>query len=167
MGGWFRSRVGIAIIGAILIGGIAAAIGVSTLTLRSPVLDGVFANSGSSATATAESTETPEATATPEVTATATPQPTATTAPRPTATPLGPGSRLSGTVLSTNSSTNSMRISRNGVRYTIFVNGATYSGGTATKLSDIQSGWQATITIGAVIGPNTYQASNVAASPDN
>ena len=160
MGRWFRSRVGVAIIGAILIGGVAAAIGASTLTLRSSMLDGALANSGSPATATARST------ATPEPTATATPQPTATNAPRPTAT-IGVGSLLRGTVLGA-PGTSSFVMSRNGVHYTILVDGTTtYVGGTATKLSDIQSGWRATIRVGAVDGTNTYQASNVAASPDN
>jgi len=164
MGGWFRSRVGIAIIGAILIGGIAAAIGVSTLTLRSSALDGALATSGASATATAESTETPEATATAE--ATATPQPTATTAPRPTPT-IGVGSTLRGTVVGTPGAS-SFVISRNGVHYTIQVDGnTTYVGGAATQYSSILNGWRATVKIGAVVGTNTYLARNVAASPDN
>jgi len=165
MGAWFRSRVGLALIGAIVIGCIAAVVGASTLAINSSLLDGALANGGSSATATAQSTETPVATVTPE--ATTTPRPTATTAPRPTATPLGVGSTLHGTV-SGAPGTSSFVMSRNGVHYTIQVTGTTtYVGGVATKLSDIQSGWRATIRVGAVEGTNTYQASNVAASPDN
>jgi hypothetical protein len=167
MGGWFRSRVGVAIIGAILIGGIAAAIGVSTLTLRSPVLDGAFANSGSSATATAESTETPEATAAPE--ATATPQPTATATPRivPTATPLGIGSFFRGTVVGAPGAS-SFVMSRNGVHYTIQVDGTTTYTGAATQLSGLQNGYRVTIRIIAVYGSTSYLASSVSSSlPDN
>jgi len=167
MGGWFRSRVGVAIIGAILIGGIAAAIGVSTLTLRSPVLDGAFANSGSSATATAESTETPEATATAE--ATATPQPTATATPRivPTPTILSVGSTLRGSV-SGAPGADRFTVSRNGVHYTILVDGNTQFTGAARQLSGLQSGYHVTVTISAVYGSNSYQASSVLSSlPDN
>lgn len=164
MGAWFRSRVGLALIGAIVIGCIAAVVGASTLAINSSLLDGALANGGSSATATAQSTEPSAATVTPE--ATATPQPTATTAPRPTATPLGVGSLLHGAVLSTNVGANSMRISRNGVHYTILVNGAVFSGAT-TQFSGIQNGWRVTVTISAVYGSNTYQASTVVSTIDN
>ena len=167
MGAWFRSRVGLALIGAIIIGCIAAVAGASTLALRSSPLDGALAQGSTSATATAESAETPEATATPEATVTTTAQPTATTTPRvvPTSTPLGVGSTLRGTVVGTPGA-NSLTLSRNGVHYLIQVDGNTqYIGGTATKLSDIQNGWRATVDIGAFIGSNTYLASNVAASP--
>src|SRR5689334_22445703 len=131
MGAWIRSRVGVAIIGAILIGGLAAAVGASTLTLRSSSLDGALADSGSPATATSQSTVTPEPAAT------STPQPTATTAPRPTATPLGVGGLLRGTVLSTNPGANSFIMSRNGVHYTIQVDETTTYSGAATQLSGL------------------------------
>lgn len=166
MGSWFRSRVGVAIIGAILIGGIAAAIGASTLTLRSPVLDGAFANSGSSATATAESTETPGATATAE--ATATPQPTATATPRivPTPTPLSVGSTLRGSVFGAPGA-DRFTVSRNGVHYTILVDETTQFTGAATQLSGLRSGYHVTVTISAVYGSKSYQASAVASVIDH
>ncbi len=165
MGSWFRSRVGLALLGAIIVGCMAAAIGAGTLSLRSSPLDGALADSGSSATATAESTETPEATATPE--ATTTPQPTATTAPRPTATPLGVGSLLRGTVVGT-PGTSSFVLSRNGVHYTIQVDGTTTYTGAATQLSGLQNGYRVTIRIKAVYGSTSCLASSVSSSlPDN
>jgi hypothetical protein len=168
MGSWFRSRVGVALIGAIIVGCIAAIIGVGTLTLRSSPLDGAFANtnSGSSATATAESAETPGATATAE--ATATPQPTATATPRivPTSTPLSVGSTLRGSVSGTPGA-DRFTVSRNGVHYTILVDGNTQFTGAATQLSGLRSGYHVTVTISAVYGSKSYQASAVASVIDN
>lgn len=162
MSAWIRSRVGLAIIGAIIIGGAAAAIGVSTVWHpASPLVGAVGQNGG--ATATAEST------ATPEPAATQTPQPTATIAPTvaiPTPTSIGVGSALRGRVVGAPDAS-SFKMTRNGVTYTIWVDGSTTYTGTATQLSGLQNDYRVTVTIKAVYGSNSFLASRVSSSIDN
>ena len=159
----FRSRVGVAIVGAILVGGVGAAFGVGSVWHPlTPITGGVVqaAATATTASAAAQATNTPESTATPAATATTIP----TVGPIATATPFPVGSSIRGTVISVGA--NSFVISRNGTHYTILVDGATtYTGGTATQLSGIQTGWRATATVAAQNGPTTYLAKNVAASP--
>jgi hypothetical protein len=174
MGGWFRSRVGVAIIGAIVLGSIAAAIGANSLAHHASPVVGAVAQNGATATAgssaTAESSVTPGSTA--SATASATGQPTATTAPTvvvPTPTPLSPGSVLRGTVSGAPGTSSFVVARRNTPHYTIQVDGATtYSssvvGVTVKQLSDLQGGYSVSVTIRAVTGSNTYLASNVVVS---
>jgi len=163
MGAWIRSRVGLAIIGAIIIGGLAAVIGFGSVWHPvSPVVGAVAqgdATATTTATAATESTETPEATVTQQPTATATPR----IVPTPT---IGVGSTLRGTVAGPPGSS-SFTMTRNGVTYTIQVNGATQYSGAATQLSGLKSGYRVTIRIAAVYESHNYLASSVASSIDN
>jgi hypothetical protein len=120
-----RSRVGLSIVGAILIGGIAAVAGAASVWYpETPVIGSIVQGNS---TSTTQATAQPELTATPQATA------TDVATPAPTATPNLVGSTIQGTVVSTNPSANSFIVSRNGVRYTILVNQATTYSGTATR----------------------------------
>lgn len=160
-----HSRVGVAILGAILVGGIAALAGVGTVWRpQAPFIGGVMQGNGTATTALAQETET-NGTATPAETAT--PQPTATAIPTraPTATPNLVGSTIRGSVVSTNASTNSFVMSRNGTRYTILVNESTTYSGVATQFSGLQPGYRVSVAIAAQNG-SAYLASSVISSID-
>lgn len=151
----FRTRVGIAIMGAILVGGAGAAVGAGSVWRPNSPAGAAITQADATATATSFPT--------------ATPQPTPTTAPTaaPTATRNPVGSTIRGTVVSVDTSSNSIIISRNGVRYTILVNDATTYSGAATQLSDIQPQWRVSVTVAAKDG-SAYLAQRVSASlPDN
>lgn len=160
----FRSRVGVAIVGAILVGGVGAAFGVGSVWHPlTPITGGVVqaAATATTASAAAQATNTPESTATPAATATTIP----TVGPIATATPFPVGSSIRGTVISLGA--NSFVISRNGTHYTILVDGATTYTGAATKLSGLHGGYRATVTIAAVQDNTTYVAGTVASVIDN
>lgn len=155
LGQLFRTRVGIAILGAILVGGVGAAVGAGSVWRPNSPVGAAITQADATATATSFPT--------------ATPQPTPTTAPTaaPTATRNPVGSTIRGTVVSVDTSSNSIIISRNGVRYTILVNDATTYTGAATQLSDIQPQWRLSVTVAAKDG-SAYLAQRVSASlPDN
>lgn len=150
-----RTRIGVAIMGAILVGGAGAAVGAGSVWRPSSPVGAAITQADATATATPFPT--------------ATPQPTPTTAPTaaPTATRNPVGSTLRGTVVSVDTSADSLIISRNGVRYTILVNDATTYSGAATQLSDIQPQWRVSVTVAAKDG-SAYLAQRVSASlPDN
>lgn len=160
-----RSRVGLSIVGAILIGGIAAVAGAASVWYpETPVIGSIVQGNS---TSTTQATAQPELTAT--LQATAAPQATATdvATPAPTATPNLVGSTIQGTVVSTNPSANSFIVSRNGVRYTISVNQATTYSGTATQLSDLKPNWRVAVKIAAQDGSAYLAQSISAALPDN
>jgi hypothetical protein len=161
----FRSRVGVAIVGAILVGGLGAVFGIGSIWHPIlPIAGGIVQGDATATTATtaAQATVTPEVTATPAATATTIP----TVGPIATATPFPVGSTIHGSVVSIGA--NSFVISRNGVHYTILVDGATTYTGTATQFSGtsgIQNGYRVTATVAAQDGPTTYLASKISSSP--
>lgn len=169
-GQFFRSRVGIALVGAIFIGGAGAVLGASSVWR--PTLP--------AAGAAVQSTTTPEAgTTTVNANATSTSGPMATDTPQsmPTAVPtvastatpfvIVAGSIIRGTVVSTNPGANSFVMSRLGTHYTILVDQATTYSGAAAQLSGIQPNWRVTVTVGVVEG-TAYLAGHVASAlPDN
>lgn len=138
---FLQGRVGIAIVGAIIIGGLAASVGAVTAWLPEQLATGSVAQA--TATSAAEATDTTAIT--PSATA---PQPSPTTVPTaaPTATPTLLGSTIRGTVVSVNVSGNSLVMSRNGTHYTILVDQETQISGAATSLSGIQVGWRVSVT---------------------
>lgn len=140
----FRGRVGIAIIGAILIGGVAAALGAGSVA-RPTSPTGLVQGSSTSTTSTAQATTSPESSATATAQATSMDTPTAAA---PTTTPNAtPQTTLPGTVVSVDPGNHRFIITRNGVQTTILVDDVTTYGGIATQLTDLQQGWQVTITI--------------------
>lgn len=152
----FRTRVGIAVMGAFLVGGVGAILGAGSVWRPAAPGGGMIVQGNVTATSQ-------------NATATATTQPTATTAPTaaPTATRNPVGSTVRGTVISLDTGANSLIISRNGVRYTIQVNDATTYSGAATQLSDIQPQWRVSVTVAALNG-SAYLARSISASlPDN
>lgn len=154
----FRSRVGVAIVGAILVGGIAALFGAGTVWHPASLpIGGIAQNNG---TASTQGTPAPTLTATPVATPTI----------RPTATPTTArtivGSTLQGKAIRVTPGANSLVISSNGVRYTILVDQTTTYSGAATRLTDIQLGWHVSATITAQEGPG-YLSHQIAASPDD
>lgn len=158
----FRTRVGIAVMGAFLVGGVGAILGAGSVWRPAAPGGGMIVQGNVTATSQ-------NATATVAPTATATTQPTATTAPTaaPTATRNPVGSTVRGTVISVDTGANSLIISSNGVRYTIQVNDATTYSGAATQLSDIQPQWRVSVTVAALNG-SAYLARSISASlPDN
>lgn len=165
MATWLRSRLGVAIMGAALVGVLAAVAGAGT-TAWHPASQGL--NGDAQVTETAHSTAgQPTATATTAPTATA--QPTATDVPTaaPTSTPNPVGSTWNGTVVSVDASNNILVMSRNSVHYTILVDDATTYSGAATQLSAIQVGWRVSVTI-AKQEDSGYLASHISSAlPDN
>lgn len=155
-----RSRLGVAIIGAFLIGGIAAALGAGSAWHPGATTIGGLVQVGASPTL--------DATLAAEVTPTGTAQSSPTTAATvgPTATPNLIGSTVRGTVVSIDSGGNSFIMSRNGTRYTILVDQNTTYGGVATQFSDLQPRYRVSVTITAQNG-SAYLASRVSASIDN
>lgn len=70
------------------------------------------------------------------------------TAAAPTTTPTATQqTTLPGTVVSVDPGNHRFIITRNGVQTTILVDDVTMYGGIATQLTDLQQGWQVTITI--------------------
>ena len=154
-----RTRVGVALVGAVLVGGLGAALGAGSAWRPSTPAEGVTIQG--SATATAVETATPAPTATIQPTPTSVP----TAVPTPTRTLVG--STIRGKVVRVDTGDNTLIISRNDVRYTIVVNDETTYSGAATQLSDIQQDWRVSVTIAAQNG-SAYLAQRVSASlPDN
>ena len=154
-----RTRVGVALVGATLVGGIGAALGAGSVWRPSTPAIGAITQENTPATATE--------TAMPAPTATTQPTPTSVPTAAPTATRTLVGSTIRGTVVSVDTGANTLIISRNGVRYTIVVNDSTTYSGAATQLSDIQQDWRVSVTIAAQNG-SAYLAQRVSASlPDN
>lgn len=157
----FRTRVGVAILGAVLVGGIGAALGAGSAWRDNAPVGAAITQADETATAEGN------ATATPEPTATTQPTPTSAPTAAPTATRTLVGSTIRGTVVSVDTNDNKLVISRNGTRYTILVNDATTYSGAAAQLSDIQPKWRLSVTIAAQDG-SAYLAQRVSASlPDN
>lgn len=167
MGGFiqmFRGRIGFAIIGVLLVGGVAAVAGVGSVWRPTESTVGAVVQGAPTATNVAIAAQ-PTATATSEPTATAQAIPTDTPAPVPTATPI---TTIRGTVVSTDPGTQRFAMTRNGTSYTILVNQATIYSGIATQLSDIQPNDRVTVTIAAWNDATTIVAQKVAVSlPDN
>lgn len=162
----FRSRVGVAIVGAILVGGIGAVFGAGSLWHPATLPVGGIVQGNTTHTATTFATATTQATVAP--TPTEVPEATPTTAPTaaPTATRTIVGSVLRGRVVSVDVSANSLVISNNGVQYTILVDQTTTYTGVATQLSGIQTGWVAWATI-STQEVNGYLASLIRTTIDN
>ena len=151
--GFFKSKVGLAIMGACLIGGTSAAIAASTAPGR-PVItvattDQIANNSspttgsGTASATSAKSTSTPGDGASPTVPAG--PIPTSTPRP-PTPTPaVGQVIHLGGDIRSINSPRFSV-VSRTGVTTIIDVNSGTTYSGFATSFSQLQVGLSAGVT---------------------
>lgn len=162
----FRSRIGVAIVGAILVGGIGAVFGAGTVWHPATLPVGGIVQGNTTNTASTSATATTQATVAP--TPTETPEATPTTVPTvaPTATRTIVGSVLRGQVLSVNVGANSLTIRSNGVQYTILVDDKTQYSGAATQLSGIQSGWEASATITAQENDG-YLASLIHTAIDN
>ena len=137
----FRGRVGIAIIGAILIGGVAAALGAGSVARPTSPTAGAVVQTAPTATTEANASPIPSSTVT------AQPTPTDASTAVPTARSTQVSNTLSGTVASVDSGNHRFIVTRNGVQSTVLVDDVTTYGGIATQLTDLQPGWRVTITI--------------------
>jgi hypothetical protein len=170
---FFKGKVGLAIMGACLIGGTSAVLAAKTTparTIRTVASTDQIANSSnptsSSGTGTATSTQptsSPGAGASPTVPAG--PRPTSTPRP-PTPTPaVGQTIHLDGSIRAINTGGNTFSLHRNGVTTIIDVNSGTNYSGSATSFSSLQINWFAQVTC-VVQADRSCQASQVTAFQD-
>ncbi|MGE5334292.1 MAG: hypothetical protein ACM3N4_06290 [Nitrososphaerota archaeon] len=145
----FRSRIGVAIVGAVLVGGIGAVFGAGTVWRPATLPVGGIVQGNTSNTATTSATATTQATVTPTPTETPEAAPTTVPTAAPTATRTIVGSTLRGSVVSVNVAAKTLTIRSNGVQYTILVDDTTQYTGAATQLSGIHTGWEASAAITA------------------
>lgn len=171
---FFKSKVGLAIMGACLIGGTSAVVAaratpgrqVSTLATTDQIANGSnpTSSNGTGTATSAQPTSTPGDSA----------SPTATAPSRPTATPrlstptpaVGQIVHLFGSIRGINTSAGSFSLHRNGVTTTIDVNSGTTYSGSATSFSGLQLGWFAQVTC-QIQADRSCLASQVSANPDN
>ncbi len=162
----FSSKVILAILGALLIGGVSAGLAAGTAIQPHAPTPGVASTTGGANTATA--TGATQATSASSPTATDTPTDTPTTAPQnnPTATPNGQVT-LRGTIAAVppTTSSNTFTMNVHGTSYTVLVDGNTNFTGNAQSIGDLKVGWTARVV--AMVQPDgtTYLASDVNANP--
>jgi len=146
-----RSKVGIAVLGILLIGGIGAYIGAASVWHPGGLPGGYLANSDPTAPATSVAgsvTSSPSAGAGGH---TGTPLPTdiPTNAPTvaPTTPPIGAGQTidLHGSIGAINTAANSFILNINGTPRTVAVNGQTSFQGASSSLQGLRTGWQAEV----------------------
>ena len=142
---FFQTKVAMALIGAILIGGTSAVLAARTVNEPSVLQTSNALTTNSNSTTSGQLPSATSSTAKP-----ATSSPTAVVVPTvpdskptvpPTATPaVGQTVTYSGTVTSVSVGTNTFVLTRNGVQHTIDVNAGTTFTGSATSFSGLQVG---------------------------
>lgn len=167
-----RSRVGLAVIGLLLVGGVSAAIAILTTPHPLPASLNAVAQRATATHAVGVTSAAATATAAAQPAATDTTGAVATTPPTPRPTPLPtatffPGQSVGvvGQVESVNASASSFVLATRGSQLTITVNGSTSWSGTAKKVSDIFPGWVAEVH-GTVQPDGSILATEVNANPD-
>jgi hypothetical protein len=168
----FRSRVAMAVIGVLVLGGIGAALGAASAHRpdSSGPSTGITAGAptASDASSSASVEQSPTATAT---TSPPAPAPTRTPRPTPTPPPIGVVADLHGEIRSVGTATAGTFVLRvyGGATYTVQTSpppGTTYTG-TATSFATLQVGMEATVT-GMFPAANTaFQATQVNTQPVN
>lgn len=164
-----RSRVALAVIGLLLVGGVSAAIAMLTTPHPLPAtLNAVSQRATATGAAGAATTATPPSQ--PAATDTTGSVATTPTTPRPTPLPTAtffPGQNVdvSGQVESVNTIANTFVLATRGSQFTITVNGSTAWSGSAHQVSDIKSGWVAEVH-GTVQPGGSLLATEVNANPD-
>ncbi|HEX8732287.1 MAG TPA: DUF5666 domain-containing protein [Ktedonobacterales bacterium] len=170
--GILRSRVGLAVVGLLLVGSISAAIAMLTAPhSASPTLNAITQR-GATATAT-HTGKTDTATATTQAVATNTTASQPTSPPAPTAQPtptFAPGQSVdvsgkTANVTSTSGGGTFTLRTRNG-SFSIVVNGSTSFSGTARDMATLQNDWNAEVH-GIVQNDGSILATEVNANPDN
>jgi hypothetical protein len=159
---FIRSRVGVALIGLVIMGGAGAAVAVATSP--QPYRAALVASNGQTRGGhTAVSL--PTATATTRVIPAT---PTRTAVPRPTATSLAPptGQTIRGSVLSTDPATGTFVVSSNSSQVKVSVTNATIFQGDAASLSGLAKGWRVHVT-GTTLASGTFLATSVYATNVN
>ncbi|HKW23011.1 MAG TPA: DUF5666 domain-containing protein [Ktedonobacterales bacterium] len=144
-----RSKVGIAVLGILLIGGVGAYIGAASVWHPGGLPGGYFANNDPTAPATSVAgsvTSSPSAggnTGTPSPTDIPTNAPTVA----PTTPPIGAGQTidLHGSIGDIKTAANSFILSVNGAQRTVVVNGQTSFQGASSSLQGLQKGWLAEV----------------------
>ncbi|HKT39409.1 MAG TPA: DUF5666 domain-containing protein [Ktedonobacterales bacterium] len=146
-----RSKVGIAIVGVILIGGIGAYIGAASILHPDGLTGGYFANNDPTAPAASVAGTVTSSSSDGAGDHTATPLPTDTPANAPTDVPTTPptGSGqtvdLHGSIGNINTAANSFILNVNGTSRTVVVNGQTSFQGASSTLQGLRTGWQAEV----------------------
>jgi hypothetical protein len=163
-----RSKVGIAVLGAVLVGGTSAALAATT-AMRPGASTGTpnTANTDPN-TGMLPSPTSPSASATPTSPATATSAPTATRTPRPTATlpPVGQTVDLHGSINNINYGAGTFTLYFQGVHLTIVTTpGVTQYQGSSQSFNGLQNGWKAEVK-GQMQTDGTFLASLVNSSSD-
>ncbi len=160
---FFGSKVVLAILGALLIGGVSATLAFGTVPRRPAPAANVSANTGG-ASATTSASVSATASTSASVAPTDTSTPIATTGASPSATPGSQTITLRGTITAINATTTSFTLQpRSGAADTIVTDGNTTYLGNAAQFSDLTVKWTATVT--AIAQPDgTYLATVVNAS---
>lgn len=146
-----RGRVGIAVLGAVLLGSMGAFVGAASLWHPAGLTSGYFANNDPSVTATS-----PAGSVTPSLSGgpgghAGTPSPTHTLANTPTGVstspPVGSGQTvdLHGSIGVINTTANTFILNVNSSSRTVVVNGQTSFQGSASSLQGLRSSWQAEV----------------------
>ena len=170
---FFRSRIFLALIGLLVIGGGSAVVAVLTTpqSLRAAIVgagqaNGAAAGGASAATATAAAGGATSASA---ATATTPPAPTATTPPAPPANPPSSGAQIidvKGTVATVTVSAGTFTMTTSSGTLTVVVTGSTQFSGDAKSLSALRSGAPAEVH-GVVQANGSLQATEVNADSGN
>ncbi len=142
-----RSKVGIAVLGAVLLGGLGAYMGAASAWRPSQLPSGSVANTGAAAIGTTSPSATSTGSAGKQ---TRNPSPTNTPGSSPTTPPVTPVSSgqtvdLHGTIGTINTTANSFTLNNSGSLITVVVNGQTAFQGSASSLQGLRSGWQAEV----------------------
>lgn len=160
---FFRSRIMLALIGLILIGGVSAAVAVATAPQSFRSALATTGQTKATPTATLAATATATRVVAPPV------QPTAIPPASPTATPAASTSQLvdlHGTVASISASAGTFAMSVNGSSMTVETNGATQFTGDAKSLSALRTGWKVEVK-GTTQANGPFIATLVNANSDN
>lgn len=156
---FIRSRVMVALIGLIIIGGASAAAAVATAP--QPTRTALVLSGQTSVGHVA--TNVPTATATTRVVPVATPTHASTSVTTP---PAGELVDLQGRVFSTDTNASTFVVSTRDSRVTVIVTRTTTFQGRASNLSALRAGWYVQVK-GTTQANNTFLATNVEASSDN
>jgi len=152
-----RSRIAIALAGAVLFGGVSAAVAVmpSTYSRINGLLTTQPTATSTSGDLAGDETATPEGTTTEGATPTTPARPTPTRTPAPLGNQANP---LRGSVVTVTTASNSFTISSGGRHFTIDVNPSTTYGGLAHSLAELQADLS-TPTPGGTPTPRVLRAS--------
>lgn len=164
---FFGSKVVLAILGALLIGGVSATLAFGTVPRRPAPAANVSANTGgasatTSTTASVSATASTSASATPTDTST----PIATTGANPSATPGSQTITLHGTITAINAAATSFTLQpQSGAADTIVTDGNTTYLGNATQFTNLRVKWTATVT--AIAQPDGTSLATVVNASNN